>query len=88
MLPQYEEVRYKDSAKVLKDIHEIIAQQPGLVIQLTESGSPLIDAVGQTVRSTLNRIEEVMSNAPTTKKTWTPRPAEADAMDPRGERSG
>ncbi len=87
ILPQLEEVRYRDSAKVLKDIQEAIARHVEKVTLNWEKAIGAQEPSGSIAADTLAEIVGVMDDAAKTTKIWAPRASEAYAMDPRDYRS-
>ncbi len=84
MLAQYEEIRYKDSGRVLKAIREIIDRHEELVTPLLGSVSPAGDEYGRIAVNTLSHIREEIDNAPTSKKIWVATKAAGEIpVDPR-----
>ena len=86
MRHSYEEIGFRDSAKVLKDILEIIDRHVEVVTLHTGESKPgghKIDDGGLTALSTLNLIEEVIENAPKHTKIRTVQSQASHAMDAR-----
>ena len=59
-------IRFRDSAKVLRAIQEIIDQHEEVVTRPMGKDLPIDDGHGLTVLSTLNLVKEVIEDAPTT----------------------
>ncbi len=83
-LPQYEEVSFRDSGKVLKAIQETIARYRVLATQLADE--PTVKTAGKLTIAKcdcLESIVEEMDNARKTIKIWTRTPETSDGLDPR-----
>ena len=86
MKHSFEEVGFRDSAKVLKDILETIDRHEEVATQHTGESKPgghKIEDGGLTALSTLNLIKEVIENAPKHTKIRTYQSQASHAMDAR-----
>ncbi len=88
----YTVIGFRDSAKVLKDILEIIDRHEEVVTQLMGGSKPeghKIEDGGLTALSTLNLVKEVRDNAPKHTKVFTVQGTSAsDAVDAHHNGSG
>ncbi len=80
VLPQSEEIRFRDSGKVLRDIQEILGRPQVGPTPLTAKDSGIVAARNS---DTVKLISEVIENAPTTAKIHAKRSAPPNGLDTR-----